>query len=207
MPKNLSKHAKKLDFFSGANETPKKVMRVAIDLFASNGFKGTSIRDIAKLSGGTISNIYYYFGNKEGLLLAILKQASDQIVLRLRQVIESDLEPLERFKKLLKTHLALLIDVYPLEAKILFLDEEHLSRISKPFQIEILDMYRGELEELKSLGYLNSGNITLIAFNLFGVINWHLRWHKPQGPMSLEQICDEMQSFVLDGILKKPAQK
>ena len=50
-----------------------KIIRVAIDLFSAKGFKGTSIRDIASAMGMSISNIYHYFGNKEGLWLAILE--------------------------------------------------------------------------------------------------------------------------------------
>ena len=55
------------------SETSQKIVDVAINLFASKGFKGTSIRDIANAADTTVSNIYYYFGNKEGLLFAILK--------------------------------------------------------------------------------------------------------------------------------------
>ena len=43
-----------------------KVLQVAIKLFSAKGFKGTSIRDIAQAMNMSISNIYHYFGNKEG---------------------------------------------------------------------------------------------------------------------------------------------
>jgi len=54
------------------SQTQKKLIEFAIELFGANGFKGTSIRNIAKTMGMTISNIYYYFDNKYGLLLAVL---------------------------------------------------------------------------------------------------------------------------------------
>ena len=81
---------KRKGFKNYINSTPKKIIDVAVDLFATNGFKGTSIREIAKISGMTITNIYYYFGSKEGLLLEILEQLTRQIVEKLRQVSESD---------------------------------------------------------------------------------------------------------------------
>ena len=197
----MQKSTNRKEVMSGSNETSKKILEVAIDLFAANGFKGTSIRDIAKSTGMTISGIYYYFGNKEGLLFAILEHATRQIVEELRRVAESDLDPLERFKLLVKTHFSLLLDVYRNEAKILFLDEEKLSRLSKQFQIEILNIYREELRNLQSLGYVKYKNVTILAFNIFGVLNWHLRWHKPDGPMSIDEINDEMLTFVLYGTL------
>ena len=118
----------------------------------------------------------------------------------MRQVTESDLEPVERFKLFVRTHFYLLIDVYRKESKILFLDEEHLVRVSKDFQIEILNMYRMELQNLKSLGYINYSNFTILAFHIIGVINWHLRWHNPDGRMSLEQIYGEMSTFVFQAL-------
>ncbi len=57
-------------------ENKDKLLKTAIDLFAAKGFKGTSIRDIAQAMGMSISNIYHYFGSKEGLMLAILENSS-----------------------------------------------------------------------------------------------------------------------------------
>lgn len=195
---------KRRDSLNNTNSTPKKIMDVAIDLFANNGFKGTSIREIAKHSGMTITNIYYYFGSKEGLLMEILEKLTHQIVERLRQISETDCQPLERFKLLLQTHLELLLNVFRKESKILFLDEEHITRINKQFQIDILNIYRRELQNLQSLGYINYKNITVLAFNIFGILNWHLRWYKPEGHMTFRQISDEMLAFILFGTLGPP---
>lgn len=57
-------------------ETREQVIKAAIDLFSTKGFNGTSIRAIANAMGMSISNIYHYFVNKEGLMLAILEQSS-----------------------------------------------------------------------------------------------------------------------------------
>lgn len=194
-----SKSSRKM--INATNETARRMMEAAVDLFAENGFKGTSIRQIARMTETTISNIYYYFGSKGGLLFAILENATCQIVEELREVAESEMEPLERFKLLVKTHLSSLLQAHRKEAKILFLDEEDLSRLSKQFQIEILGMYRKELKNLQSMGYVHERNVTVLAFNIFGVINWHLRWHNPEGRMSIEEINEEMLAFVLQGIL------
>jgi AcrR family transcriptional regulator len=44
------------------------IVNAAISLFNSNGFSGTSIRDIAELANVNIATIAYYFDNKLGLL-------------------------------------------------------------------------------------------------------------------------------------------
>lgn len=185
-------------------KTPQKLLDVALDLFATNGFKGTSIRDIARETGMTISGIYYYFGNKEGLLYAILEKSANDIVNNLRLAVKSDLEPLERFKLLVKTHFDLLIGEYMKESKILWIEAEELTRVSKQYQIEILNIYRQELKKLKKLGYIKCNNITILAFNIFAVINWHLRWYKPEGRLSIAELSEEMINFVLHGALGIP---
>jgi AcrR family transcriptional regulator len=184
-----------------------KLIEVAIDLFAVNGFKGTSIRDIAKKTGMTISNIYYYFGNKDGLLLAILKRSSNRLIEKLKEENQHETDPLESLKRLIITHLNF-VNEYKRESKIFFLDEEHLSpeghRINNRFQVEILNLYRSHLQILKESGYLTYGNITIVAFNILGIINWHLRWYKPGGSLTLEQINHQVLNFILYGVLGTP---
>ena len=190
-------------------ETPQKLIDVAIELFAANGFKGTSIRDIAGLTGMTVSTIYYYFGNKDGLLSAILEHSSKHIVEKLRAVCAMDLEPLERFKELVRTHLGL-VEVHKKEAKIFFLDEEQLSpegnKLNKQLQIDILGLYRSELEAMKSAGHIHYKNLTILAFNILGIINWHLRWYRPEGRLTLDQINQEVLIFILRGVLGNPTE-
>jgi TetR/AcrR family transcriptional regulator, cholesterol catabolism regulator len=191
--------------YAASAKTAEKLLDAAVQLFSANGFNGTSIRDIAGLTGMTISNIYYHYGNKEGLLIAILERTTRQIVDGLNGIVSLDTDPLEKFKLLLRAHFDLLVSIGRKESDILFLEEEHVSRFRKPFQIELLDIYRKELHQLKALGYVNRENLTVLAFNIFGVINWHLRWYKPDGKMTSDQIKDEMVSFILFGMSGPPS--
>ncbi|MEH7096596.1 forespore capture DNA-binding protein RefZ [Neobacillus vireti] len=44
------------------------IVQAAISLFNSNGYSGTSVRDIAKIAKVNTATIAYYFNNKPGLL-------------------------------------------------------------------------------------------------------------------------------------------
>jgi hypothetical protein len=70
----------------------------------------------------------------------------------------------------------------------------------------VLNIYRRELETLRSAGYVKQKDITVLAFNILGTINWHLRWYKPDGPLSIEQIKQEAVNFILHGVLGNPGQ-
>ncbi len=185
-------------------EGKEKLIKVATSLFASKGFRGTSIRDIANAMGMSISNIYHYFDNKEGLLLGILQHSSIPLVRKLRQASDPNLEPLERFKRLLRSHIQHSAEGSK-EGKIFLLDEEHLSKegaeINRKLQREILKIYLSSLRELEAAGYVQCRSITVLAFNILGVLNWTLRWHRPDGKLTLEEITEEVVSFILNGTL------
>ncbi len=48
----------------------------ATELFAKKGFTKTAVREITEAAGVAKPTLYYYFGSKHGLGLAILKEAS-----------------------------------------------------------------------------------------------------------------------------------
>lgn len=53
------------------------ILRSARELFASNGFKGTTMRAIAQSADVDVALISYYFGNKDGLFAASLELPVD----------------------------------------------------------------------------------------------------------------------------------
>ncbi|SMF22103.1 TetR/AcrR family transcriptional regulator [Pseudobacteriovorax antillogorgiicola] len=56
-------------------DTKEKIIDTACQLFATSGFHGVSIREIAKEAGVNLAAVNYHFKNKEGLFAAILIRA------------------------------------------------------------------------------------------------------------------------------------
>jgi len=68
---------------SAAEQTRRRILQTASDLFVEHGYAGTSIRDISERVGMTKGSLYYHFPSKEDLLLALvapLFQAVDEFV-------------------------------------------------------------------------------------------------------------------------------
>ena len=188
-----------------------ELLKVAIELFAANGYAGTSIRDIAKLTGCSVSIIYHYFKDKEALWLAILEYSVNDLPEVLRTAIGSCEVPLQRFAALVRAHLQECAK-HRREAKIFFIDEERLSpagkRINKRVQKEIFDIYLSELQQLKREELVGSDNLRALAFNVLGVINWHLRWLDRISSVSLAETHEEILEFILNGVcgVRRPTQ-
>ena len=180
-----------------------ELIEVAIELFAAHGYAGTSIRDIANATGHSVSNVYHYFKNKEALWLAILEHSSSGIPARLKSTALEPGEPIERFTRVLHAHLKQAVK-YRREAKIFFIDEERLShrgkKINQRVQREILDFYNEQLLALQEAGVIQNGNLNILAFNILGNINWHLRWQDKIRNMSKQNVRNEVVDFILRGM-------
>jgi AcrR family transcriptional regulator len=57
--------------------TRERVLEVAAQLMAHHGYAATSIARISKASGANPASIYWAFGNKEGLLAAVMERAAE----------------------------------------------------------------------------------------------------------------------------------
>jgi AcrR family transcriptional regulator len=73
--------------------TRRNILEIATGEFADKGFSGARVDDIAARTNTSKRMIYYYFGDKEGLFVAVLEQAYG----RIRQIEATldlaDLEP------------------------------------------------------------------------------------------------------------------
>lgn len=55
------------------------ILDAGLETFAATGFYGASVRDIARVAGTSLSNLYNYFPSKEDLLVAVLKKANQEL--------------------------------------------------------------------------------------------------------------------------------
>lgn len=56
------------------------ILEVATKLFSKNGFKDTSMADLANVIGTAQGTIFYHFNTKEQLFLAVLKSVKEHII-------------------------------------------------------------------------------------------------------------------------------
>ena len=71
------------------NDKQVQIMDAAEELFAENGFDGTSVRDIAEQAGVNLAMISYYFGSKEKLMEALFKYRGEFIKMQLENILQN----------------------------------------------------------------------------------------------------------------------
>ncbi|MCF8396293.1 MAG: TetR/AcrR family transcriptional regulator, partial [Melioribacteraceae bacterium] len=60
-----------------ASETKNKIFNVAAELFTKNGYDSVSVREICEKSGVTKPVLYYYFKDKENLILDLVNETKN----------------------------------------------------------------------------------------------------------------------------------
>jgi AcrR family transcriptional regulator len=134
--------------------TKDKILDTAIDLFAQNGFHGTSVRDIARGVGIKVSSIYNHFEGKDSILAAILEDYTSTMegtVLTAEEIDERlDAVSHEEFWR---------------RGLALFMAQTGDPRIEKTSQIVSLEMFRNERARdiaLRELFARQQGSVELI---------------------------------------------
>ena len=82
-------------------DTRETVLQAAMNTFASHGFSGASIRDIAAAAGVTKPTVYYHFGSKADLYQALVDLAFDRMHALMSDAAESEGPARRRLERLL----------------------------------------------------------------------------------------------------------
>lgn len=84
-------------------KTREKLIEVARQLFVRKGLENTTMNDIANASDKGRRTIYTYFKNKREIYNAVLERESEQLVSRLREIVDDEtLGPREKLRRYLE---------------------------------------------------------------------------------------------------------
>ncbi len=78
-----------------------RLLAAATALFAERGYAGTSVDRVAERAGIAKTALYYHFGNKEGILAAVLERAAITWIEGIREAASQGGPPLERLDRAL----------------------------------------------------------------------------------------------------------
>ena len=88
------------------SEKQRHILEAAEGLFATKGYDGTSVRDIAQEAGVNIAMISYYFGSKEKLLQAVFEMRTRYVTEQIESMLRDEtLEPMDKVFKLIDNYI------------------------------------------------------------------------------------------------------
>jgi TetR/AcrR family transcriptional regulator, cholesterol catabolism regulator len=183
------------------------ILRVSAQIFAQHGFEATSIRDISRATGLSLSGLYYYFESKQHLLYLIQNDAFTLVVERLKSRLQSSPDPAEQLRLLVLNHIEYFLS-HPNEMKVLSHEEEALD---DPYREKIQAIKRRyyslarEIFDSVAVGAIVPGiNPRVAVLSLFGMMNWPYKWHKVSVDPDAEELTAAIVGIFLHGILTGP---
>jgi AcrR family transcriptional regulator len=165
----------------------------AAELFARQGYRATSLDDVAAALGVRKASLYHYIASKQELLVEIYASMIDRIEAEVAPIARGDLAPAEKLRRMLLAHIglvtaerAMLAVVVREEAE---LDEPHrTAMIARKREYERL--YEGVVDEGQSDGAFRGLTPRLVVLALLGATNWMHQWYRPSR-YSAEQVAGE----------------
>src|SRR5258708_37933218 len=198
------------------NTTAEKLLEAASELMIERSSIEVSLSDIAQKSGVNAALVKYHFGNKDGLLLALLARDAAIEMSNLEYLLAQPITPTEK----LKLHIAGIIRAYrrfPYMNRLIhyLLHEsstEAADEVSKFFVAPLLDFHRRLLAEGIKAGEFRSIDPVLFYTSLISACD-HLFFGKHAmsratgvGPVT-DEVCRDyikhMEALICGGMLEK----
>jgi len=201
----MVKAQKRSRFFTTNRE---RILKVATELFASRGFDGTSVRNIAEKAGLSVPGMFHYFSSKEMILFEIMTLFMDNAYKKIMEIYNVEIGPVEKLSEICKFYveqyaghknqLTILIS----ERKSLAPEHRKICITKERDYVKALKSLFKDLAERKLLKPIDH---SVLAFIFFGMVHWTYRWYDRRakrgiGPNQLGKIFSEV---FLRGILSQ----
>lgn len=84
--------------------TKEKIIKVTMEIIASEGFHNVTIRKIANRAGVNLAAVNYHYGSKDAVINEALKTVTNQLINAFLWLKNDDLEPLERLRQFIREY-------------------------------------------------------------------------------------------------------
>ncbi len=157
------------------------LMDAAAALFAGQGYRATTIRDIAGAVGMLPGSVYYHFKSKDALLLAVYREGVSGIARRLDAAIEDLAEPWARLEAAAVAHLETILDESAYAKVMVRVLPEDAGEVGAELT-GARDGYEARFRRLiADLGLPAGGPAGELRLLVLGALNWAQVWYRPDG--------------------------
>src|SRR5258707_15730581 len=165
----------------------KQIIAAASKLFASKGFEGTSIRDIAAASGVLSGSLYYHFPSKEDLLFTVHQESLTAMRQEVETAIAGINEPWNRLEEAIVAHCRILLGGTVTRAILTPPRYYNLKGVRK------LVRQRDEYEQIfasliDDLPLRADCDRHAFRLSILGAMNWTVFWYTAGGRLSVDDV-------------------
>ena len=152
-----------------------RILEIAEQLFATKGFDGVTVRDIAEQAHVNVAMINYYFRNKDDLYRGIVESYLEGLSSELEKVLRQETDPRLRIKLFIDCYIDFLISK-PKSPQLMlraeFQNDTHIDRFVRDYFAKNLIGLVNTIEEGIKAGYFAPVDPQLTVVSLLGMILW-----------------------------------
>jgi TetR/AcrR family transcriptional regulator, cholesterol catabolism regulator len=190
-----------------ADRTRARLIEVAKRLYQEHGSAHVTVRRIAAAAGIEAGSIYYHFASRDEVMRAVLESGIEEARSEVMQSIAaagSGSSPLVRLRAALGAHLKFTLNAHfssrlrsirRLPKK---LRDRHMQQ-----EREYAAIFAELLDEAQKKGLLRAGfDLSVVRMLVLGALTWVAEWYDSDGPMTPDDIADEMMRVLTGGIAR-----
>ena len=177
-----------------------RLIQAGSELFRTNGYAATTVRDLAAEVGILSGSIFHHFRNKEEILFTVM----NEVVITMEEALQVELaaaqNPREAVRALITTELAFLHGIAGDATAVLIFEWRSLSPELQGRILERREAYFSYWQD--TLGQAQNAGLTVIEPELLrqllhGALAWSTYWYRPDGALTVGQLADRALTMVI----------
>lgn len=180
-----------------------QILEIACRLFSEKGFDRTSLRDIADAAGITKAALYYHFPDKDSLHQKVVIDSLKSLIAFVQMRLNSINDPIER----VKAYFFATTEFYQNNSSAwiagsnsFWTSGEDRRAAAVTLRDEFENILRDAIRDAIAAGSMRPVEPALASRFLLGSMNHVMRWHSPDGPLSMRDIHEQYLDFALNGL-------
>ncbi|HLG46564.1 MAG TPA: TetR/AcrR family transcriptional regulator [Reyranella sp.] len=190
-----------------AERTRARLIEVAKRLYQEHGSEHVTVRRIAAAAKIEAGSIYYHFSSRDEIMRAVLESgvggARDEVMQAIAEAGEHS-PPLVRLRAALVAHLKYTLrEHFSSRLKSIRRLPKRLRERHMQQERDYAAIFAKLLREADRQGLLRPGfDLSVVRMLMLGSLTWAAEWYDPKGPMTPEDLADELMKMVTTGIAK-----
>lgn len=185
-----------------------EILQIAARLFAQNGFKNTTIKDIATAAGVRSSTLYHHFESKEAIVDEILVRFHEDLFGQYHSLLASDLDPQEKLVEAIRVSFAATneqrdaVAIFENEAE--YLGQQERFAYLAQRNDESREFWITLISQGAEAGVLRDDIDVKVAYRFIRDTVWAAaRWHRSDDELGHQHVADNLLLILLEGMLPR----
>lgn len=183
--------------------TRERILRVAAELFARNGFHGTGVAELGEAAGVGRGALYYQIGSKEQLLFDLSRRHVEEATAAAEAAISGHGDARAQLTAFTRSHLRILASR---RAEVTVVERERHA-LTGDYAVQLGGIhrrYRDLLTGILTLG-VEQGHFAPFAevdvMGALGLLSSTYSWLDPDGPISVDDVAERFSALLQHGLV------